>query len=511
MFIKKILIAAIPAAFLLIPLRVSAQISLTAENMALGGGGTAYLTGYETLFVNPANLYIREKNYSLQIALLQGGGYFDSQRSINNPYRRFRRYAETFTPYEDSKANRYIDAQDRPDIISRNYRNNRQASEMQSQADIYWAGLKWATPGRSYALALRTRISSRFETGRGYFSDEPLKTDQGYRINQSFTHQYQALHELSFGYAESFTFLNGLVPQLSEFIIGVAPKIIVAGAHLNSEYTNRYHYPETGLGGTRQQEYFQQSTGYFSETTDAFYRATGQPETPLGDYSTADLLKPAGIGLGLDIGVTYLITFGSDLSVLRRQDMPTEKSLRFSFSVTDLGAVYQYQDPLTYETGYSEQDAANAAPLSDMIYAGAPNEHLHFLAQHGEEHPLKSADSRRTDSFDTVLPTSLQAGLLFQVRRIKLMGDFSYAISNSAFGGNRFTSYFGAELRPFSFLPLRAGTRLTTNLPGYYSFGGGLETKYFDLNAAVQLRSRSIGPTSEIAGASVVGLKFYIP
>jgi hypothetical protein len=60
----KFFIFAIKTGFLLClitQIPAHAQLSHTAENMGLGGGGTAYLTGYEALFVNPANLYIQEK------------------------------------------------------------------------------------------------------------------------------------------------------------------------------------------------------------------------------------------------------------------------------------------------------------------------------------------------------------------------------------------------------------------------------------------------------------------
>ncbi|MEX0648561.1 MAG: DUF5723 family protein [Balneolaceae bacterium] len=505
---KKIGMAVLPAVFLLMPFQSFAQISLSVENMALGGGGTTYLTGYETLFVNPANLYIQEKNYTLQVSLLQGAGYYDSQLAVNSPTQRFKRYSETFYPYDNLRSNRFINQENRSDIINRNFSEERLMSNQQSKADIYWMGLKWTREKRSYAFALRTRISSRTGLGRGFFSDEPVEINEGYRIDQSFNQQYQSLHELSFGYAESFTLLNGLIPQLSEFIIGIAPKIVISGSYLNTNFLNRYNIPGIGSGWIHEQKFTQQSTGYFSETNDAFYHTNNLPGFTEG--SLGDLLRPSGIGMGLDIGITYLITFGDDFSTLRRQDVPTEKSLRFSFSITDLGAVYQYEKPLYFETEYSTREAETPGPVSELLFAGSPGEHLFFLDQN-EEHPLRSAETRNPGSFDTTLPASMQAGALFQINRLKLMGDFSYALSNSAFSSSGLVSYFGVELRPLSFLPLRAGTRLSTDLPGYYSFGAGIETSFFDLNAAVQLKNKSIGPTSEIAGASIVGFKFYIP
>ncbi len=63
--------------------------------MGLGGGGTSYITDYEALFTNPANLHLREKNYSLQITLAESGAYFDTPLEINNGRERIRLYGET--------------------------------------------------------------------------------------------------------------------------------------------------------------------------------------------------------------------------------------------------------------------------------------------------------------------------------------------------------------------------------------------------------------------------------
>ena len=54
------------------------QISYNPVSMGLGGGGTSYVTDYEALFINPANLQIREKNYGVQFSLGESGAYFDT-------------------------------------------------------------------------------------------------------------------------------------------------------------------------------------------------------------------------------------------------------------------------------------------------------------------------------------------------------------------------------------------------------------------------------------------------
>ncbi|PWN07080.1 DUF5723 family protein [Rhodohalobacter mucosus] len=482
---------------------VSSQNVLTAENMALGGGGASYLTGFESLFLNPANLYIREKNYKLQISLLKGGAYFDSALPIPNNGDRFSQFRSTLMPYGSSEQSRIINETDRERLVDRIFPGTRQqVSSMQSLTDLYWFGLKWNLEDRSYAVALRTRSVSFYELGRGFFTDEPTERGDRLQVNRSFRHQFQSLHELSFGYAESFTFLNGQNPRLAEFIIGIAPKLVMGGSYLDVRYRDRYSIGESDGLWQRETRFSQLSSGYFSG-------GAGGPFSGLSDGNLTDIFRPSAFGAGLDIGITYLITFGSDLSTLRREDVPTEKSLRFSFSVTDLGAVYHYRSTRKDTAPDGEEETSETGELSELSFLGAPGEHLSFLSQFAET-PFENINRSSNNAFATSLPATLNLGALFQIDRLKLMGDISYSIAKTAFAANFPVAYLGLEIRPLPFIPIRAGTRLAPRMPGYYSFGGGVETTYFDITAAIQLRSSSIGPTTEILGASLVGIKFYL-
>ena len=355
----------------------------------------------------------------------------------------------------------------------------------------------------SYAMALRTRSISFYELGRGLFSADPTERRDELQVNRSFRHQYQTFHELSFGYAESFTFLNGQNPRLAQFIIGIAPKIMLAGSYLDVRYKDRYSIGESEALWQRETSFSQHSSGYFSGSS-------GDPFATGRGGNLGDLLRPSGIGAGLDIGITYLITFGSDLSLLRREDVPTEKSLRFSFSITDLGAVYHYRNPRKDTAPDLQEQTTDTGQLSQLYFQGAPGEHLFFLNQFSDA-PFENVNRTTCDGFATSLPSTLNLGALFQIDRLKLMGDISYSIAKTAFAANFPIAYVGLEIRPLPFMPIRAGTRLGPRMNGYYSFGGGFESTYFDITAAIQLRGSNIGPTTEILGASLVGIKFYLP
>ncbi len=490
-----------------IPKGAHSQISLTTENMALGGGGTAYLTGYESLFVNPANLYIQEKNYRFQISLLQGGLYHDTSLPFSNNFDRLKSF-KTRTDFFDTQSTQIQLEPDQYDVLlSRNYHGNDSSRQFLSAGDFYWFGLKWVRPERSYALSLRTRYATRYELGKGLFSMDPVQKNNQLVVNRSFSQRTQTLHELSFGYAESFTFLNGLFPQLSEFLIGIAPKVVLSGASSEINFTNRYERDSESSWWLHHTEYTQQTSGVLSNYSEQYFNSGALPSQ--GYETFQELMQPTGIGVGLDIGVTYLMTFGDDFSILREQNQPTKKSLRIGLSITDLGAVYQYKSPFQYSSANLTRSVSEVGSVSETAYTGAPNEHYFFLSQFDEFNNLTD-DTQNQNSYELLLPTSIQAGALFQYQRIKLMGDFSYSLSETPFNHSGLASYIGVEVRPLSFLPIRGGTRFAQNMSGYYSIGTGLETKYFDLNMSVLLKSRNAGPTREILGMSFLGLKLYL-
>jgi hypothetical protein len=475
--------------------------------MALGGGGSATITGYEALYVNPANLFIREKNYRLQLSLLQSGGTVDALSRVHSPTDRLRLFESHLLPYKTLDEGQRLDHDLRNEIIDRNFPGRRRAVAQQSYSDIHWFGLKWYGEDRAYALGLRSRHYSNFELGRGYFSNSTIESNGEQLLDRSFRHQYQTLHELSFGFAESFTFLNGLTSGLNQFIVGIAPKVVLAGSYLNSEYRNTYSYREENNTWLRDHQFTEHTSGTFSDQSRIHYN-NNRIDFVGGSFN--ELMNPSGIGFGLDVGITYLITFGSDLSVILRDNVPTEKSLRISFSITDLGAVHHFRDAEKSQYEARMDEITRLPSLSNYSFTGAPGEHLFFL-NHLEDSPLDEPAENQSRSIQALLPAAMHAGALFQINRVKLMGDFSMPIAGNQFASKAPVFYVGAELRPLSFLPLRAGTRLAPHLPGYYSFGFGIDTRYFEINTAVQLRSSRIGPTEELMGVSLTGIKLYFP
>jgi len=491
-----------------IPLTADAQISYNPVSMGLGGGGTSYITGYDALFINPANIQLREKNYRVQFSFAEIGVYHDTPLRIRNVGDRFNSYSDQFNI---PGSNDYLLSNEgRESLLSRHYPSNRLNRQFRSTSAIHWFGIKWFRDERSYALSVRTRQSNRYTVGRGWYDENPVETDNGLEIDQMLSHSFQTLHEISFGYSESFSFLSGLLPRISRFNIGIAPKIVLSGPAYSTRFSDHYTRSEDGQPWVRESSYSFESSGKFS--SHAQQLAFGNTSLPSEErlFSQSDLFQPSGIGAAIDLGITYLFTFGDDLSLIRRTEEATEKSLRLSFSVTDLGIIHYFDDPFRTDISSTVSDMETPGSVSNHLYSGAVLQDFQFLTFDGV-HPLQQNGNQNQDSFSSMLPTSIQSGILFQINRIKLMGDFKLGLHDDAFQSTKLKSFIGAEVRPLSFLPLRAGTRLATELPGYYSFGAGLETTYFDINAAVQFRSTAAGPTLEPVAASAVAIKFYIP
>lgn len=488
-------------------LPLAAQTIHSPVNTALGGGGTAYLTGLDALFVNPANLYIQEKSYRVQFSLGQSGNYLSSplgSSSKSNQVQSFRNHFLTFNPDELPSTESGFFSR----LLSRSYSNDLQIAEFTARSDFHWLGVHWARQNRSYAIAFRSRIANRYNVGRAYYDGIPLITNGDHLLDFTITHQFQSYHELSFGYAESFTFVNGLWPQLSELIIGIAPKFVLSGAYQNLVYNNIY----TRQGAdqyVRTQSFNYYSSGIFTDAVRRYRVGEDSNQIIREALPASDIFNPTGYGAGVDIGITYLITLGDDLSTVRESDATTRKSLRVSLAVTDVGFVSYFKTPINFSANEITQSGQNDPGRSDFIFRGSPGEHFFFLEQ--QSHPVLDTVSKSSKDFITLLPTALHAGALFQINRIKLMGDLSLGLTNNAFNATKLITYLGVEIRPLPNLPIRAGIRLATQIPGYYSFGSGFETRYFDFNAAIQLRSRAIGPTSELSGAAIAAFRFYIP
>lgn len=482
---------------------VSAQPILTPQNVALGGGGTTYITDYNANFINPANLFISDRIRNLDVGLLITGTYFNGVQNFSDLEEQ-RTNLEDYV-YAFNPGSYTISSADREEILEENYIRNRSTSLHQTRLDVTILGLKIRNSKRAMSFAVRNRISSSFEVGRGWYSNDLQTNGNTSFMDRSLTHRYQSLYEFSLGFAESFEFFTDMTPRLDEFILGFAPKFILAGSNLDARWKNEYVQLQNG-DIQQIQDFNYQDSGIFTDAT-ASYLSGIPAQTALSRNITDELFNPQGIGAGLDIGFTYLLTLGSDFSTLDELDQRTQKSLRIAFSITDIGFV-TYDNTSHYVIESDTSNSTLPTNVSSDAFVGAPGQFLDFIDQFSVVNPLRSATTG-TEITSVLLPTAMHAGILLELNRIKLMGDLSLGITNNAFNSTKLVASAGVEIRPLKFLPIRAGTQLATELPNYFSFGTAIETKIWDLSVATQFVSRTFNENPTLSGVTVAALQFH--
>lgn len=481
---------------------VNGQLLHTSSSLGTGGGGTSYITGYESLFVNPANLAVQKPGGRTTVST-GGFGFMADTPVHSQSIRSLRSYylelTEGYIPGSSPEQNVSKEL-----MLSRNYQAGQLTAEHPSGGELHWFGVHWQGAQKSYAISGRTRFANRFSVGRGFYDSAPVRRENEQFIDRSLSHSFQVLHEFSFGYAENFTLLSGLIPRLNRIMIGIAPKVVIPGAMLHLQSNDRLLWENDSATSVRMQRLSHLSSGPLAATTQ------GQQEgTSLSDPLTRKaLFSPTGMGAGIDIGISLMIPLGDDLLPEKNVEPHRMRMLTISGSITDLGFVRHQKNPVTLQNQQSTE-TTTLPGLANRVFLGRPGEHYYYLHEHNSG--LYSESAPEENVIYMLLPTSLNGGMLLQVGRLKLMGDLSLGLGNSAFTTTRLVTYLGMEIRPFTFLPIRAGTRLAPDLSDYYTLGTAIETDWIELGFSVQFRSRSGTPGGELAGAGIGSLRVRLP
>jgi hypothetical protein len=483
---------------------VQAQPVFTPRNIALGGGGSTYITDYNANFYNPANLMIQDRRGDFAFGVGIGSFYMKATQNYSNLSEQLENSQNYISPFKSSASP--LSSAERSEILEDNYPAKTTLSDQRMRYDVTLLGMKWSRDSRAFSIAVRTRTSSSFGVGKGWYTNAFQENNEGQSVlNRSLVQRYQSLHEVSFGYAESFQFLSGLTPRIDNFVIGIAPKLVMGGSYQSAVWNNVY---EGGSTLSRTQNFVYHATGEFGAATKAYLDGTSVGAANQRNFSDTEF-SIDGIGAGLDIGVTYLITLGSDLSAVRPSQQPTQRSLRLSFSMTDIGFISYNSDEISLAYS-SESISGVTAPtsVSSEAFTGARGQYLPFIQQFGEDNPFQAALPDRS-SFSTLLPMAMHGGALLEINRLKLMGDVSVGLTNNAFNSTKLVSAFGIELRPLKFLPLRGGIRFKAQRPEFFSLGTAIETKKWDLSLAAQFTPNSLTNQPQVTGLSVATFQFH--
>lgn len=489
---------------------VDAQPVLSAENTALGGGGTAYLTGYEAQYWNPANMAINDRQGNVHIGLGQSGILYEPVLSSDVIGQQFFNFTDSYFPYEPGTVD--ITPVQRETILNENYPRNRLTSQHQTRTDIILGGISWFRGEETFSIAARARYSSRINVGRGWYSPDFVNRNndevRDFTLNQ---HINQNL-EIAFGYAREFTFIEGLFSRLSKLYVGISPKFIIAGPHFSATYDGQQIRSDDNNAEQFVSEFSYHASGDFSRMT-RNYIATENPHPAIDNNLNRKLnFSPTGYGGAFDFGLTYLIPLGSDLNIIE-EDLDKSvvgKSLRIAVSVNDIGMIHYNDQPFELSAPTDTTQIGNES-VKESMFIGSGGQYLTYFDEADElPNPFVTSENPKEDNFLALTPTSLNAGMLLDLKRIKFMGDLTLGLNNNAFTNTKLAMHLGMELRPLEKIPLRAGTRIAAGLPPYVSFGTGIETRYWDFNVGTQLVFRSQTFTTEMVGGAFAGIQLHL-
>lgn len=486
---------------------LDAQPVFSPKNMALGGGGSTYITNYNANFYNPANLMIQDRVGTFSFAVATGGfrlGAVQNYPSFENQFDNARIYVE---PYKSGIPE--LTNFSHSEIIDDNYPGNTTLSDHTTRYDLTLIGLKWMSSSHSVSVAVRTRSSSTYRVGKGWHTNGYDELSGGSLLrNRSLIHRQQTLHEISIGYAESFEFLTRLTPRLDNFVIGIAPKLVLGGSYQNADWNNQYlRQPSGNINHVESFNYV--AAGSFGEAANQYLNGVNLNVANEQAFNS-DLFQINGYGAGLDIGVTYLLTLGSDLSAIRPELEPTKRSLRLSFSMTDIGFIsYNNNEISVSSSADTSNNVSNPENLPQELFVGLKGQYLQYLENFGEHNPFLNASVADINSFSTLLPMAIHGGAMLEFNRLKMMGDVSVGLTNNAFNSTKVISAFGMEIRPLRFMPLRGGIQFIAARPHFLSIGTAIETRFWDLSLAAQFTPNSLISQPKITGVGAATLQFH--
>lgn len=489
---------------------VRAQPVITAENMSLGGGGTAYLNGPEATFWNPANLMIQDQPGQFHVEIGQSAIQFEPMLTSRSFNQQFANFLDGYQPYTQVAAD--ISAKQRSSILNTHFPENKLQSQNQQRADLILGGAIWQQRDYALSVALRARYASTIKAGRGWYEDE-FTEHNGRQIRDFSLIQHRSeFYELAVGYAQEFTFVNGLMPRLNTLYIGMAPKIILAGPSFDASYNARYiRNSEESMSSTFVSDFSMQSSGRFSGTTTDYLQSRNPREAIKRNFRDNYHYQQTGYGVGFDFGLSYVIPLSG-----RKGNNPNsstsraaEKSLRIAFSLNDIGTIRYHSQPLNMSSG-RDSSRAQWPGAANTMFVGAGGQYISYLHEAPVlPNPLVNTEQESDENYSALLPTSVNTGVLLDLEQFKFMGDLTLGLYDTAFTTTNLGVRLGAEIRPLPRIPIRLGTRFASEQPFQMGLGTGIETNHWDFTVGARALFRQESPGTTLVGAAFGGLHFH--
>lgn len=489
---KKILTFVIFGTFVVCDLNVAfAQTGyLSARNLSLGGGGTAYMTGFEAAFINPANIGLFNGNNQFMLGIpgdlsFKTGGSLANITAYNKYFTKGYTFDGTNGPSIDQVLNDWFGSSDnKMKSVGVNF-------NLVPLAYVHKSGKT------AYGLSLRFRTLADISMNKGMAGlilagvDSSLFTG-GRPVN--FNETSYSTVELAFSYSRKLN-LMGFLPKNQAIYVGVTPKLIGGLAYSSANLqSNLQIWGDTLL--QHQFNYTIKTAGPISNDFQKFYQQRiDTNQTPdFNDFKPQDMIRGGlkGTGFGLDIGATYVYNFDSSY---QPYSSPTHgKFLTISVSVTDIGSV-------TFKKDAGEFLASNTFTWSGLKpnyqeinakYGGSFSNYMkHVLRDSVGKNIYGGFAPGKVSKIRVGLPTAIHFGAYLKYGMIGFSFDTGKGMNN--YGMNSTQGYMatGLEFYFLPFLPLRFGYLTGGKTSKSFSFGTGLEFRFFQLSVGAMTLNNS--------------------
>ncbi len=454
---------------------------LISPNQTALGYGTAYTSGGAAHFYNPANLMIQTRPETYQVILGMGGIHNSNGLQID----RLDQFPEHIQPWfmpENIPETAILSRSDLDYMFEEGHRYNPKRSY-----EIIPFGIRWSSGSSARSVAVRSRGLSTFDMNRNWYdvrSGELTGAENG-SFKRLLNDTYHVYHEVSFGFAREVTMFNRWYAGLNTLLMGVSPKIIIGGMHSEINFTSEYAATDDDWINSKQME-MRAAGDMGAFISDLLLRGNVEQafENKLNRFSN---LNVSGWGAGLDVGLTYILPLGDDLSLSPHSKEPLRKSLRFSIAFTDLGMVRYHRNSSEWHSDMAPRHYIDL-PESRIYYSGQPGEVFRYLDDDpAEQSILEFMVQSDETSYNVPLPAAFHFGTAFQYDRFTSLVDLNYHYNVSAYEKAGWTASFGTEIRILRFLPLMGSVQLDPDSDISFGAGAGIDLGFMAVSGALRL------------------------
>lgn len=465
--------------WVLVTLNVAhAQLFFDPVSTAMGNS-TLISTGYRAIYTNPANLIAKSGQGKWQFGFGEIGGLHNhtgiSFRGDRRSY-----IEESFSPFQLDISE--LTTSETEQLLDQWFNAGRERFDKVSTVSVLLFGMSYAGDDVALGLAARARTYSTMSIGRGWYDLNTSELGANVDINRNLRQQAGAWLEVSAGMARDLDFFTGMTAENHRLVLGLAPKLVFAGPHLDLTYSAAYKPDGNGkiLG---LHSYDIRSSGFFNDPIkDYFVRRNTDFSIQLPDNSSL-LSETTGYGFGTDFSLTYDIRLGSSAGYTGDGNR-----LKLSVAMTDLGFIVYGNNVYSRQTESDSISISGALPTK-YEPTGRLGDWFFLIEQQDGDRLVFDESARQSDGGITHgLPAAIHGGMSLRYGKVLTVMQASSGLNLQAGNTRQVRLSMGTEFRGLPWLPLRAGVLTDGLRAAEVTLGLGIDARYYELAIGARYR-----------------------